>query len=258
MGLFAIWRCLLLREYHGSSILSNRIHTSRSRVAARSQRIIYCFLCAVVLASPVWQPSKPSTSLLCTTGSLTLPSLRCSLNVPQEFRDSIRFELGLFNCNCLRSLAKWFLGNVGSVVHQQMPCCTRHWWDEDVAAFEAELNVLKYPVGSSDGGIAGVRVNVLAFLARKKEEVKAIREVSPTSVDVKASLIIVYSSMHSSVQNGIKIALHLVAPNHLMSASTASKSRRYIPPMARWGRGSRGVLSVLRLGSSSSATQRVM
>ena len=66
-----------------------------------------------------------------------------------------------------------------------MPCCIMHWWDEDVAAFEAELNVLKYPVGASDGGIADVEVNVLAFLTRKKEEVKAIKEVSPISVDVK-------------------------------------------------------------------------
>jgi hypothetical protein len=139
-----------------------------------------------------------------------------------------------------------------------MPCCTRHWWDEDVASFEVELNVLKYPVGASDGGIADVRVNVLAFLARKKEEVKAIREVSPTSVDVKASSIIVYSSIHSSVQNGIKTALHLVAPNHLMSRSNVSKSRRYIPLMGRWGRGSRRDLTVLRLGSSNSTTQRVM
>jgi hypothetical protein len=73
------------------------------------------------------------------------------------------------------------------MVHQQMPCCTSHWWYKDVAAFEAELNVLEYPVGTSDGGIADVRVNVLAFLTRKKQEVKAIREVSPTSVDVKAS-----------------------------------------------------------------------
>jgi len=70
-----------------------------------------------------------------------------------------------------------------------MPCCTRHWWDEDVAAFEAELNILKYPVGASEGGIAGVRANALTFLTRKKEEVIAIREVSPTSVDVKESSI---------------------------------------------------------------------
>jgi hypothetical protein len=106
-----------------------------------------------------------------------------------------------------------------------MPCCTRHWWDEDVAAFEAELNVLKYPVGVSDGGIADVGTNVLAFLARKKEEVKAIREVSPISVDVKASSNIGYSSMRSSVPNGIMTALHLVAPDYLMSGSNASKSR---------------------------------
>ena len=140
-----------------------------------------------------------------------------------------------------------------------MPCCARHWWDEDVEAFKAELNALEYPVGASEGGITDVGVNVLTFLARKKEEVKAIREVSPTSVDVKPSSIIVYYSMHSSVQNGIKTALHLVAPNHLMSWLTASKSRRYIPPMDRWGCGSRGLLSVLRLvGSSSSATQRVI
>lgn len=172
----------------------------------------------------------------------------------------IRYELGLFNCNCLRALTKLFLGNAESMVpgHQQMPCCTRHWWDEDVAAFEVELNVLKYPVGASDGGIADEEVNVLAFLARKKEEVKAIREVSPTSVDVKASSIIAYSSMHSSVQNGIKTALHLVAPNHLMSRSNVSKSRRYIPLMGRWGRGSRRVLTVLRLGSSNTTTQRVI
>ena len=95
-----------------------------------------------------------------------------------------------------------------------------------MAAFEAELNVLK---GASDGGITDVGVNVLAFLARKTEEVKAIREVCPISVDVKASSIMVYSSMHSSAQNGIRAALHLAAPKYLMSGSNASKSRRYIP-----------------------------
>lgn len=118
------------------------------------------------------------------------------------------------------------------MIHRE-PCCTRHWWDEDVVAFEAELKVLGYPVGVSDGGIADVRVNVLPFLTRKKEEVKAIREVSPTSVDVKESSIIVHSSMHLSVQNGNETALHLVAPNHPMSGSTASKSRRNIPLMGR-------------------------
>ena len=127
-----------------------------------------------------------------------------------------------------------------------------------MAAFEAELNALKYPVGASDGGIADVGTNVLAFLARKKEEVKTIREVGPISVDVKASSNIVYSSMRSSVSNGIKTALHLIAPDYLMSVSNASKSRRYIPLMGKWGRGSRGDLTVLRLGSSHSATQRVM
>ncbi len=111
-----------------------------------------------------------------------------------------------------------------------MPCrtvCTRHWWDEDVATFKAELNEAKCPDGAPDGGIADVGDSVLAFLARKKEEVTAITEVSPTtSVNVKASLIIIYSSMHLSVQNGRKIALHLVTPNQLTSGSNASKSRR--------------------------------
>lgn len=94
-----------------------------------------------------------------------------------------------------------------------------------MAAFEAELNALKYRVGASDGGIVDLRVNVVAFLTRNKEDVKAIRDVSPTCVDVKASSIIVYSSMHSSVQSGIKTAMHLVAP-HLMSRSNIPKSKR--------------------------------
>jgi hypothetical protein len=76
------------------------------------------------------------------------------------------------------------------MIHQQMPCCARLWWDEDVAAFEAELNVLEDTVRASDGGIADVGFNVLAFLARKKLEVKAIGEVSPTSIDVKTSSLI--------------------------------------------------------------------
>lgn len=99
-----------------------------------------------------------------------------------------------------------------------------------MAAFEAELNVLKYPF-ASDGGIADIRDNVLAFLTRKKEEVGDIREVSPLSVNVYSSLIILYFSTHSSVQNGIKTASHLVAPNHLMSVSNVPNSRRCIPLM---------------------------
>ena len=136
-----------------------------------------------------------------------------------------RFEAGLFtNSNHLRALTKRSLGNPGSMVHQQMHCCTKYWRDEGAAAFEAELNVLKNPVGASGGDIVDVGVNVPAFSARKEEEVKAIREVSPTSssstsVDAKASSIIIYSSMQSSVQN-------LVTPNHLTTWSNISKSRR--------------------------------
>lgn len=68
-----------------------------------------------------------------------------------------------------------------------MPCSVRHWWEEDVAAFEAKPNVLKYPVGASGGGTADVGLSVQEFLARKKVGVKAIKEVSPTGVKVKAS-----------------------------------------------------------------------
>jgi hypothetical protein len=76
--------------------------------------------------------------------------LRCSSNVSEEFRDMIRFEPG-------------YAGSTTS-------CCTRHWWDEDVAAFEVELNALKNPTGDSNGA------NVSALLARKKEGVTAITE----------------------------------------------------------------------------------
>jgi hypothetical protein len=74
----------------------------------------------------------------------------------------------------------------GSTIYQWMPCspcCTRHWWDEDVAAFEAELNTLKK---TGDGG------KIIAHLSRKKDEVKAITDVSSTWLDVdEASMIVI-------------------------------------------------------------------
>lgn len=133
----------------------------------------------------------------------------------------IRFEPGLFNCNHPSALTECFLGYAGSTTS----CCTRHWWDEDVAAFEAELKVLKTLTGDSD------RANVSALLARKKEGVTAIAEVSSTCVDVKASLIVVYSSMPSFVQNGRRTAMQIVAPNYLTSGLNVSKSRRHIYPL---------------------------
>jgi predicted methyltransferase MtxX (methanogen marker protein 4) len=106
-----------------------------------------------------------------------------------------------------------------------------------VAAFKAELNTANNTACISCGRMTDVGANVSAFLARKKEEVTAIAKMSLTRVDVKASTIIVYSSMHSSVQNGIKTALLLVARNYLTPGSNASKSTRYIPESARLGIG---------------------
>lgn len=59
-----------------------------------------------------------------------------------------------------------------------------------MAAFEARPNVLQYPVSVSGGGTADVGtvgISVQEFLARKKVGIKAIREVSPIGVNVKAS-----------------------------------------------------------------------
>jgi hypothetical protein len=55
-------------------------------------------------------------------------------------------------------------------------------------AFEAELSALKNPVGNPAD--AGTTISV--FLAKKKEGVTAITEVSFISVDVRACSIIVY------------------------------------------------------------------
>jgi hypothetical protein len=91
-------------------------------------------------------------------------------------------------------------------------------------AFEAELNALKDLVG--DPADAGATIS--AFLAKKKEEVTSITEVSFTSADVRACLIIVHSSMPISVQRGRGTAMQIVAPNYLTSGINALKSKRYI------------------------------
>lgn len=65
-------------------------------------------------------------------------------------------------------------------------------------AFEAQLNALKNLVGDP----ADVEAKISAFLAKKKERVTAITEVSFTSVDVRVCLVIVHSSMLVSVQRG--------------------------------------------------------
>jgi hypothetical protein len=104
----------------------------------------------------------------------------------------IRSEPSLFNSSYPRALTESLLGSVGK------PCCTRHWWDEDVMAFEAELNALKNPVGDP----AGAGATISTFLAKKKEGVTAITEVSFKSLRVRACSIIVHSSMPVSVQRG--------------------------------------------------------
>ena len=148
-------------------------------------------------AGLVSQPSKSLTLLSPTTGLLTLRSLRCSSEVSQEYKDLIRSEPSLFNFSYPRALTESLLGSVGK------PCCTRHWWDEDVVAFEAELNALKNTVGDPTG--AGATIST--FLAKKKEGVTAITEVSFKSVDVRECLIIVHSSMPVSVQRGRRTAI---------------------------------------------------
>ena len=130
----------------------------------------------------------------------------------------IRSEPSSFDCSYPRALAESLLGSVGK------PCCTRHWWDEDVMAFEAELNVLKNSVGDP----TGARTTISAFLAKKKEAVTAITEVSFISIDVGACSIIVHSSMPASVQRGRKTGIQIVVPNYLTSGINALKSKRFI------------------------------
>jgi hypothetical protein len=136
----------------------------------------------------------------------------------------IRSEPSSFDCSYPRALTESLLGSVGK------PCCTRHWWDEDVIAFESELNALKNLVGDSTG--AGATIS--AFLAKKKEVVTAITEVSFISVDVRACSIIVHSSMPASVQRGRRTAMQTVAPNYLTSGINALKSKRFIPLLGSW------------------------
>jgi hypothetical protein len=96
--------------------------------------------------------------------------------------------------------------------------------DEDVMAFEAELNVVKNPVSDP----ADAEATISAFLAKKKAGVTAITEVCFTSVGVRSCSIIVRSSMPASVQCGRRTAIQIVAPNYLTSGINALKSKRYI------------------------------
>lgn len=171
-------------------------------------------------------PVSPQPCYRARTGSLILHSLRCSSSVSQEYKDMIRSESSLFNCSRPRALTESLLGSVGK------PCCTRHWWDEDVMAFETELDALKRSVGD----LADAGASISAFLARKKEGVTTITEVSFISVGVRACLIIVHPSMLASVQRGRKTAIQIVAPNYLTSGLNALKSKRYISLL---GHGSR-------------------
>jgi hypothetical protein len=127
----------------------------------------------------------------------------------------IRSEPSSFDYCYPRALAESLLGSVGK------PCCTRHWWDEDVMAFEAELNALKTSVGDPTGAET-------AFLAKRKEVVAAITEVSFISIDVGACSIIVHSSMPASVKRGRKTGIQIVAPNYLTSGINALKSKWFI------------------------------
>lgn len=99
-------------------------------------------------------------------------------------------------------------------------------------AFETELNALENSVGD----LANAGASISAFLERKKEGVTTIIEVSFISVDVRACLITVHSSMPASVQRGRKTAIQIVAPNYLTSGLNALKSKRHISLL---GHGSR-------------------
>ena len=69
--------------------------------------------------------------------------------------------------------------------------------------FEAELNALKNPVGNP----ADAEATISTFLAKKKEGVTAITEVSFSSVDVRVCPIIIHFSMPASVQRGRRTAI---------------------------------------------------
>ncbi|KAI0275539.1 hypothetical protein BGY98DRAFT_1188376 [Russula aff. rugulosa BPL654] len=105
----------------------------------------YCYSCGAKPVTKVLFAFRRRACRSCIT-----THLRCSSEVSQEYKDMIRSEP--------RSVGKG--------------CCARHWWDEDVTAFEAELNALKNPVSDP----ADAEATISAFLAKKKAGVTAITE----------------------------------------------------------------------------------
>lgn len=70
-----------------------------------------------------------------------------------------------------------FIGYARSAIHPPRSPCIRHWWDEDVKAFRAELDALKRTTCTPHGVLADTETLVSEFLERKKKEVADIQEV---------------------------------------------------------------------------------
>ncbi|KAH9986004.1 hypothetical protein BJV74DRAFT_952025 [Russula compacta] len=172
---------------HPSDLLSlSRVNKAfRSVLMSRNSSFLWnaCFkLCGaptspVDMSPPAWAHllfgsahcyncgAKPVTRILFSLRRRACKSciathLRCSSQVPQEFRDMICFDSG----------------NSRGTIHTTRSSCIRHWWNEDVTAFFAELDAIKSSACGPDGVFGDTETIVSEFLARKQKHVADITE----------------------------------------------------------------------------------
>lgn len=97
-------------------------------------------------------------------------------------------DSGSLNCHHPRALTKCLLGNSRGTIHTTRSSCIRHWWNEDVTAFLAELDALKSSACGPDGVFAESETIVSEFLAKKQKHVAEITEVSVLYVSMLQDL----------------------------------------------------------------------
>ncbi|KAI0250352.1 hypothetical protein BJV78DRAFT_1220121 [Lactifluus subvellereus] len=115
----------------------------------------YCYSCGAQRVTKILFSLRRRACKSCLADHL-----HCTLTVPQEYGDMIRFDTGYTR----------------STIHPPRSPCIRHWWDEDVKAFRAELDALKRTSCNPDSVLADTETSVSEFLARKKKEVADIQE----------------------------------------------------------------------------------
>lgn len=114
----------------------------------------------------------------------------------------------------------------GSGIHPSRPWCTEHLWDEDVKAFQAELNMLAPQILESSESTDDVEDAFSKFLERTKKMVAGVKQVCYLFMgEIRVQrFTVTYFSTHNSALHGKRTATQIVAQCCRMSRPNVLKS----------------------------------